>query len=192
MNTTILKWIIGLFVASVIIALGWFFLGKSEKASPTTQEPVTLPSSGRTTVTPASTTPERNEIVIALRDGSAIVPDFVHNGVTLKDEVNSGWYLLAGNLGYCYPDTSKCQAGAPAPYEISYNAQHHSFLITLTKEPLGEARKEMELFLAKTLRLTPEKMCALNYSVGVTRYVNEEFATKELGFSFCPGAVVLP
>jgi len=50
----------------------------------------------------------------------------------------------------------------------------------------------MEQFMLKTLGISQQQLCALNYSVGVTRYVNEQYTAKNLGFSFCPGAVVLP
>ncbi len=132
-------------------------------------------------------------MTVAILHGNAIATnDFVHNGITIPDTVNSGRYLLAGNLGYCMSDPQECQAGATTDFNIFYDSTNGSFTIALLKEPLGQVRFEMEQFLMKTLGITQEDMCRLNYYVGTVSDVNPLYADRNLGFSFCPGATVLP
>ncbi len=127
-----------------------------------------------------------------LSGGTIVTNDFIHNGVTIPDAANSGRYLLAGNLGYCITDSQKCQAGAVTNFNVFYDSTAGSFTIALLKEPLGQVRLEAEQFLMQTLGITQEDMCRLNYYVGTTAHVNPYYDSKNLGFSFCPGATVLP
>ena len=124
--------------------------------------------------------------------GSVIVNDFIHNSVTIPDTANAGRYLLAGNLGYCLSDPQQCQAASSTDFNIYYNSGPQSFTIALTEEPIGQARLDMEQFLLATLGLTEQQLCSLNYLVSVSIHVNSQYAGKNLGFSFCPGATVLP
>jgi hypothetical protein len=123
---------------------------------------------------------------------TVLARDFIHNGTTINDTANSGRYLLAGNLGYCTSDPKQCQAVPAKNFSVYYDSTAQSFIITLTEEPIGQARLDAEQFLLTTLGLTQSQMCSLNYLVGVTKYVSEQYAGKNLGFSFCPGATVLP
>ena len=132
-------------------------------------------------------------MTLAAQDGSTIVVhDFIHNGVTIPDTANTGQYLLAGNLGYCFSDPQQCQAAPSSDFNVYYNSTRQSFIIALTKQPIGQARLDMEQFMLATLGITQQQMCGLNYFVGVTKYINAQFSGKNLGFSFCPGATVLP
>jgi hypothetical protein len=132
-------------------------------------------------------------MTVTIQGGSTIViNDFIHNGVTLLDSANAGNYLLAGNLGYCFSDPQKCQAAPATDFIIYYNSVPQSFTIDLTQEPIGQARLAMEQFMLTVLGISQQQMCSLNYLVSVTRYVNSQFTGKNLGFSFCPGATVLP
>ena len=132
-------------------------------------------------------------MTLTTQNGAAIVTnDFIHNGVTIPDTANAGNYLLAGNLGYCVSNPQQCQAASSTDFTVYYNSTQQSFIIDLIKEPMGQARLDMEQFMSTVLGLTQQQMCSLNYLVGVTRYVNSQFTGKNLGFSFCPGATVLP
>ncbi|OGG77964.1 hypothetical protein A3A36_02270 [Candidatus Kaiserbacteria bacterium RIFCSPLOWO2_01_FULL_52_12b] len=197
MNTKLVIWIVGILLGAVIAGVVWylFFIPKTvlPQSSGTT---TTLPISGSVTPvssasgTPSGVTPtfplttQTGDVVSAL--------DFIHNGVTIPDEANVGRYLLAGNLGYCLSDPQKCQAAPAVHFTVYYNSGPKSFLIDLTEEPIGQARLDMEQFMLKTLGLTQAQLCSLNYLVGVSIYVNSQFTGKNLGFSFCPGATVLP
>ena len=195
------KLLISIFSLIVLVILGvvvWFFLlaPKQPLASPTNSS-VTLPLSGSTTYVPplGSTTSSGSTKTIAvgaLGGGTVVTNDFIHNGVTLLDAANKGRYLLAGNLGYCISDPQKCQAGTQTDFSIFYDSTYGSFTIALLKEPLGGARLEMEQFLMNTLGITQSDMCKLNYYVGTTFDVNVAYSAENLGFSFCPGATVLP
>ena len=138
-------------------------------------------------------TPGEKSISVATRDGgSLVVRDFMNNGVTAADVQNPGTYYLAGSIGYCLED-GRCPSGAPAErFKLAYDAPEQFFTIALTDEPLGMARKEAEAFFVEALGVPKEQVCALKYYIGTTSYVNEFYAGKNLGLSFCPGAVKLP
>ena len=128
----------------------------------------------------------------AVSGGFIETVDFMHNGVTIPDTANPGRYLLAGNLGYCIKDTSKCQAGNTTDFNIFYDSIAKAFTIALLKEPLGQTRLQMEQTLMQTLGIAQQQMCSLNYYVGTISDLNSFYAGKNLGFSFCSGATALP
>lgn len=194
------KLIVVIVAVVVLAALGWFlFFASSSKPAATSTAPTgTLPISGSVPV-PVSTGASSSGsygsdtmTVPALSGGSVVMADFVHNGVTLPDSANVGRYLLAGDLGYCATEPQKCQAGAPTDFNIFYDSTSGSFTIALLKEPLGQVRLAMEQSLMSTLSISQVDMCKLNYYVGTTFDINALYSTKNLGFSFCPGATVLP
>ncbi len=191
--------IVSLLVAAAIIGMLWaFFSPKQTGTAPTAQNPVTLPSSGSVTVpvdsgTGAPATSTAAGMSVTARDGSTVVTtDFIHNGITIADAANTGRYLLAGDLGYCITDPAKCQAGSYPDFNIFYDTNAQSFTIALLAEPLGATRSAAEQFLMQTLGIGQADMCKLNYYVGATYWINALFASKNLGFSFCPGATQLP
>jgi hypothetical protein len=198
MSTKFIIWIVALLLGAIAVVVVWYAF-PSPKTAPQTliQEPTTtLPVSG--TVTPTSSGSGMSSGVVpafplATQTGSTVSAlDFINNGVTIPDTANPGGHLLAGNLGYCLSDPQKCQAAQATNFSVYYISGSKSFLIDLTEEPIGQARLDMEQFMLKTLGITEQQMCNLNYLVSVTRYVNEQYAYENLGFSFCPGAVVLP
>ena len=198
MNTKLIIGIVAVFLGAIIAGIVWYVMSVPSVAPQTSvQQTTTLPISG--SITPigspsSSATPSQNTAGITLtnQNGSVTAKDFIHNGVTIPDTVNAGKYLLAGNLGYCLSDPQKCQAGLADNFSVYYNSEQQSFIITLTEEPIGQARLGMEKFMLKTLGITEQQMCNLNYIVGVTKYVNSQYVGKNLGFSFCPGATKLP
>lgn len=196
MKIKLAGWIALIFLGSIIIAGVWFFFLRSTtpQLQNGQQGGVTLPVTGGGTGASSTSPLPAGKIALSLRNkgSTIIVNDFIGNGVTLPDTVNPGRYLLAGNLGYCYPNTQPCEAAPAVHYIVYFNAVTSAFTIALTGEPLGEARHSMETFLLSTLGITKEQMCNVDYSVNVTRYVSEQYTGKNLGFSFCPGAMVLP
>ena len=183
----------------IIILLGavgaWFFLMPAAEQPPATEGGTpSLPGSGSFPVT--TSTSQGGEIVNMqvpiTKGGSVQAIDFIHNGVTLPDEMNEGRYLLAGDLGYCVTDPAACQAGGTTAFNIFYDSTSGAFTIALLEEPLGQTRLAAEQYLMKTLGVTQQEMCALNYYVGTTSSVNPRYDSGNLGFSFCPGATVLP
>jgi hypothetical protein len=196
MNTKVIIWILGILAVTILGAVLWYFVYAPKAVAPPSAQPTTLPVSGtilQSSSTPATVAPGEQAMSLAAQGGKTlVVKDFIHNGVTISDGANAGRYLLAGNLGYCFSDPRQCQAAPATSYGVYYNSGPESFTISLTKEPIGHARLDMEQFMIATLGITQEQMCNLNYLVGVTKYVSEQFAGKNLGFSFCPGATVLP
>lgn len=162
------------------------------------QAPVGLPTASSTSTggspsyAPGSIVSGQSTMTIATHGGSAVVEDFTRNGETWADTVNPGSYILAGSAGYCLAN-GICPSGATTTdFKITYDSATSFFNIVLLKEPLGATRQAAEQFLESRLGLPQQNMCLLNYFVGAPYYVNQTYAGTNLGFSFCPGATVLP
>lgn len=193
MNTKLILWILGILFVTIIAAVLWYFMSAPKAAPQTPQPPATLPISGSITPVSATSPQPAQTMALATQDSGVVAAnDFIHNGITIPDAANTGRYLLAGNLGYCVSDPQRCQAGSPAGFNVYYNDASQSFTIALTEEPLGQSRLAMEQFLRATLGLTERQLCGLNYYVGTTYMINTAYSDRNLGFSFCPGATVLP
>lgn len=76
-------------------------------------------------------------------------------------------------------------------FSIVYNSNNDFFGIGLLAEPLAQSRAQAETHLLQLLGLSEEEACRLNYSVFVSVSVNPVYANKNLGLSFCPGALGL-
>lgn len=190
---TLILGIISIIVVIVVSVLIWFFTSSQKSPTTSTNPVVTFPGSGSIQVSTSTSNTSGNTMTIAtLGGGTVTTNDFIHNGVTLPDTANAGRYLLIGDLGYCPADPKECQAGPETDFSIFYDSAYGSFTIGLLQEPLGQVRVDMEHFLINTLGITQGDMCRLNYYVGTTADVNPTYSTKNLGFSFCPGATVLP
>ena len=181
----------------VLLSLAWFFLSaRKQQNTVATTSPVTLPASGSIpTPTPTGTSGNMTTgttIVRALNGGTVTTSDFIHNGITLPDKTNAGRFILAGNLGYCSTNPQNCQAAPATDFTLYYDEVSQSFTVALTQEPIGQARLHAEQFLLTTLGIPQQQLCQLNYYVGATYLVNASYDNKNLGFSFCPGATVLP
>lgn len=164
-------------VVLLILLVGWKFTHKKQ-AVPVQPEPgVSFPA--------ASSTGGSTSV-----DGTR-VRDFLHNGQTVPDPANQGNYLLAGSLDYCTPDMD-CTAGNETEYNILFDSTSNAFTIALLEEPIGQVRRDAEQFLMADLGITQDQMCQLRAYVGTSYTVNESFTGRNLGFSFCPGAVKLP
>ena len=190
----LITWILGFFAGVIVLTILWFvFFGpKQPTPTPGVQQPVTLP--GSATVPISSTTPQgaNTMTVAASGSGSITTNDFIHNGTTIPDAVNKGRYLLAGDLGYCILKPTDCKAGSETDFNILYDNVRQSFTIALLSEPIGQARIKMEQFMMQILGIRQADMCKLKYYVGTTSDVNPLYDSKNLGFSFCPGATQLP
>lgn len=184
----ILIWILVLIVALVLVALMSFSFYFFQAKKPAATTPVGFPLA----TTTAGTT-QQTQMTIMNQDGSALTTnDFIHNGTTIEDPANPGNYYLAGSSGYCYPDGTCPMAGTSKLYNIIYDSTAKSFIIGLLDEPLSTARMQAEQYLMQTLGITQAQMCSLHYYIGTTTYVNPKYGGDNLGFSFCPGATVLP
>ncbi len=124
-----------------------------------------------------------SRIQVAGTDGQTYeIKDFKNDPATLSDKNNPGQYILAGG---------RTPSPLTTPFSILYIDSIQNFNITLLREPIGDIRLQAEQLLLQRLGISQEKMCGLRYSVGVPESVNSFYAGKNLGFSFCPGAVKL-
>ncbi|MFA6414841.1 MAG: hypothetical protein WC217_01525 [Candidatus Paceibacterota bacterium] len=188
-------------IGSILLLVGvvLFFLFSSSPEVVTTPQPTPgLPIASSTvpvTGGPSSfgTSNTGPTVSFATPSGAVVtVKDFVHNGETVADVQNPGSYVLAGSVGYCLADGTCPEGASTTDFNISYNEKTHFFNIILLSEPLGATRLAAEQFLAGRLGLTGKASCSLNYFVGTPYWVNEAYDSKNLGFSFCPGAIALP
>lgn len=186
-------WIVGGLLALILLGSAAYVFFFAASPEPVTPGDVTLPGSGPVSTTTATTGGEVDTLELpASGGGSVVVKDFINNGSTIPDTANPGRYLLAGDLGYCPEGSNACKAAPAENFLVYYNSDEQSFTIALTDEPLGEARRAAERFMEETLGITKPQLCQLVYYVGVDSYTNEQYAGKNLGFSFCPGATKLP
>lgn len=197
-----MKWYFFIGSIIVLIVAGLFFVfSGSPKNSETTLPASGLPVSGSTVSTNGSSgtfgaaTSSTGTAMMSLvtQNGEIAVTDFINNGETVADIENPGSYVLAGSLGYCLADGT-CPSGAPTTdYNITFNEKTHFFNIVLLNEPLGTIRLAAERFIVSRLGgIGEQEACSLKYYVGTPYWVNSAYDNKNLGFSFCPGATVLP
>lgn len=118
-------------------------------------------------------------LTVPLLAGERQVRNFLQDPDVKADETNAGFYYL--------DDTN-----VTASYIIQYIAQTGDFTVALTRAPLGKARSDAERYLVQRLNITPADLCQLRHSVSVPAIVDAEYTGIELGFSSCPGSVVLP
>lgn len=115
--------------------------------------------------------------------------DFLSDPATIKDPINDGYYYLGYHV---YEGVSDPTATTTPPYVIAYIAATQYFNIALMQEPIGQTRRDAEQYLMARLGISETQMCKLNYMVSVPDRVNTSFSGRNLGFSFCPGAIALP
>ena len=128
--------------------------------------------------------------MVPISNGTSIATrDFLRDPATVGDPANPGYYYLGYHQSM---DPADATATADPPYVIGYVATTHHFNIGLYREPIGQVRKEAEQYFLKALGISQEAACVLKYMVSVPEDVNVVYASQNLGFSFCPGAVKLP
>lgn len=127
---------------------------------------------------------------VAGSDGNVVqTNNFMADPTTIKDPFNSDSYYLDGRSS---EEVSNLTTPTSSHFIIEYISSTQYFNIALMQEPIGPVRGEMERYLMTKLGLTQNQMCQLNYMVSVPNRVNSQYSGINLGFSFCPGAVVLP
>lgn len=195
------KWILwGLGVLLVIVLIAFAivsFLPKpTTQVTPAPAPTPTLPILG--TVVPVnsgknnSNSTTATTITLLGKLGPVVIKDFIHNGVTGADPQNKGLYFVAGSPGYCMPDGT-CPGGASSTdFNVVYDSDLQFFTVTLLAEPIGQVRTATEQFMLQTLGVSQNDLCALHYYLGTIKGLNDAYADRNLGFSFCPGATVLP
>lgn len=173
--------IIGLVIVGAIIFLGGSITTPTE--TPTVNEPGD-PFGPREPIPKTVTNPDGTITITNSLGGLVQTKDFINDPQTTPDPVNVGYYYLGPNS---IDDPVK-----KIPYSIGYIDETHFFNIVLLQEPIAETRKNAERYLLEHLGLSQSQMCDLRYMVGVPDRVNSTYTTMDLGFSFCPGSVIIP
>lgn len=167
----------------LFIILGLFFLVALISYVLNRSTPLPLPSDNNPFAsTTSSVGSNEPSISIQSKDGTSyMVPD---------PTVGKKFDAMSGGTYYQLTENQDTQ-GDQAQFEIVYGTDS-SIQIGLTKEPLGQARLAAEKQLRTFFPLTNEQLCSLDVYLGVPAQVNETYAGKNLGLSFCPNAVKLP
>lgn len=206
-------WLIGIGAAAAgLFVLAYWFT--SPPAPPTTNTPNTpnISTSNTSTVqpgldtgSPASSNGGKivvatssakeatlSEAILSIAGANNIfiqVTNFLKDPATFKDPINPGIYYLGYHV---YEGVLDATATDNPPYIIEYISATQYFNIVLLQEPIGSVRAAAEQYLIAQLGITQAQMCQLNYTLGTPNRVNSQYAGTDLGFSFCPGATVLP
>lgn len=132
----------------------------------------------------AVSTPSGPTISIYTRDGKvATVSDFTFNKPRVVAEESDVTYVYA---------TQNADGVEEDPrFGIVYGSDS-TFVVGLFQEPLGESRKRAEARLRALLPLPDDILCLLRISVIVPDTIGPMYRGRDLGLSFCPGAVFLP
>ena len=171
-------------IITIILLAGLLFLFFM-----TPDVPTPAPSSGNTLPFPVATstsyTPPPGVIVPpgkkAIQDisGSLIVNDFTASSSFHTSNL-SNYYDLVPESASTTPD-----------YDIIFVDADQSFQVFLLKNPLGLARRHAEETLLAMLGISQQEACSLTYQVTVAYSINDTYAGRNFGFSFCPGSEVL-
>jgi hypothetical protein len=164
-------------IAAIVLGTAWFFIVRN-----------TFFAENEKIDEPYNTLPEQPSVEddatkISLSNsvgGSTVVSNFLATDEAVPDQNNAGYY----SLGYTF-------ASDTVPYVIQYIEETDQFTITLMQEPLGETRRQAEMYLQSVLGIDEQRLCDLKYTVSVPWIVNEYFAGYSFGFSFCEGAIEL-
>jgi|SRR3989338_5452249 len=151
----------------------------------------TAPASAPTTTGYTNTSDTTN---VAPSDGTSLqTTDTISvGGIQVKDfKADPNTVADKNNTGYYYLDGYQTAKNPRVPYTIFYVDSDQSFTVSLMQEPIADTRKAAEQALLTKLGITQSQACALNYRVYVPYAVNQIYSSKNLGFSFCPGAVQL-
>ena len=167
-----------LVIVLAVVILVFIRPGNNTPAS-VTSNGVNFPIAGtRTTTTPLPAGSAPTMTVVSKGGTGVVVNDFIHASSAVPDTANPGQYYLTGS--------------STGGFIIKYTESGQSFIIALTEEPLGQTRANAEQSLMRTLGISQDQMCALNYYLGTDVYTSGFYGGKNLGFSFCPGATQLP
>ncbi len=181
-----------LVVGSLVLAY-WIFdsTQKPSTTGSTTAQSVGLPVIPSVAGNRVQTSASKGASMTVAGIGGAVIStaNFIADPETKQDPFNTGYYYLGYHKQVGVQDPT---ATVATPYVITYIRDTQYFNCTLLQEPIGPVREEMQQYLMTHLGVTQEQMCQLNYMVSVPDRVNSSYSGENLGFSFCPGAVVLP
>jgi hypothetical protein len=108
----------------------------------------------------------------------------------LKSEVSTQEVAVPDG-DYSYYELGSVDTASSTPYVMYYFEADKSVQIILYEQPIGKTRRMAEADFLKTYSLSEDEACSLIYQVTVPLSVDSEYFGMNLGFSFCPGSVVL-
>ena len=123
-------------------------------------------------------------VLLRTRDGKNVtVPDFTytHPSVTYEE---------TGRIYVFLTQTDDLVEKDPR-YGITYGSDS-TFIIALLASPLSESRAAAEVAFKEFVPLPDSVLCALSVTVQVADTIDTQYAGKNVGLSFCPGALPLP
>ncbi len=132
-----------------------------------------------------------NTYSLATASGGTIQTKDFKNDPEAGQYPASGYYYLGIHAPVDGASTANVTAIENPPYTILYIDSTQYFNITILQEPLGEVRQDAEKYLMEHLGVTQIQMCSLKYIISVPNSVNQIYSSKNIGFSFCSGAVQL-
>ena len=188
----------GLVVVAGFFLLAFFLSPQKQPASngspsgQATDLPVspTVAQPGLTTVSSSTSSSNTLLTLTNVTGGPIQTSNFLADSSTVKDANNPGYYYIGYHV--LMGSSSDAMATTSPPYTINYISATQYFNIAILQEPIGPVRTEAEQYLMAHLGISESQMCQLSYMVSVPDKVNSQFAGKNLGFSFCLGATVLP
>ena len=172
---------IGVVVIAGLIVFAFWFVGSKQTPVTNSNGQVGFPVAGSVVQTQTNTSTTNGE--------TSSVRNFLKDSTTVKDPINSGYYYLGYHMSEGISDSTATDS---PPYIIEYISATQYFNIALLQEPIGTTRLAAEQYLMTHLGISQNQMCQLNYMVSVPNRVNSQYAGRNLGFSFCPGATKLP
>lgn len=170
----------GIAVLMIFIVGTFFFISRTAPAQPAPSQ-VTFPTS---TSTLPSGSLSSNGAVLQIKslDGHVYsIPDITTG--KKADVLGAGTYYHITN--------NQDTMGSNAQFEMQYGTDY-SISIVLLKESLKDSRHASETYVRSLLKLSDQTLCSLNVDITVPAPVNDTYADENLGFSFCPNAVLLP
>lgn len=181
MNKTLLI-ILSLVAVILGVLMLWYFfsrtVGPVQEAPTNVGLPIAPQNAGSTS---SSKLIQKQQLSLAVTSGGSItVLNFLDDPEIVADPVNSGYY----DLGYSTTNTP--------PFMITYIATTQYFNIELLQEPIGQTREFAQQYLEQHLGISESDLCRLRYTVSAPSNVSSLYGGASLGFSFCPGATVLP
>ncbi len=129
---------------------------------------------------PYAVTEDGSYIAIEKADGSAVL---------IRDVRKRPEATPMGDALYAL---TSLDATTSTPFGITFNELDGTFAIGLDAEPLGATRTAAEVYFLSMVGIPEQDACALDVYVGTVARVNEFYAGRNLGFSFCEGSVPLP
>ena len=193
MNRNLIVIVITIFLC---MGIGFYFFSKDHSAAPgasLSQSFLNFPifnssnpvNSGKPLPLPPA---ETLSITIAgISREQITVRDFLNASSTVKEpNGNEGYYVIEGNIDPLLPVSKMPE------FTIGFYRNDSGFGISLNKEQIGSVRTNAEQALMADLGIDEKTMCNLNYTLALGPGVDPLYDGKNLCFSFCPGATVLP